>query len=133
MNRIEFHKYFKSPGPVILPVIHVLDHAQAERNVKIVMREGAPGVLLINHDITVEAFLPLIRSIRRQFPTLWIGVNFLAVTGKDAFPILGDLQRDGTRVDAYWADDARIDEMRGTEDQAEAREISERECPRCLE
>jgi uncharacterized protein len=48
--------------------------------------------------------------MRSRFPELWIGVNFLAVTGKDAFPILGDLASQGCRVDAYWADDARIDE-----------------------
>jgi predicted TIM-barrel enzyme len=124
MNRLEFHRLFKSPGPVVLPVVHVLDHAQAERNVRIALHEGAPGVLLINHDITVEAFLPVIRAMRRQFPTYWIGANFLAVTGKDAFPILGDLQRDGIRVDAYWADDARIDETSSVDDQKEAASIA---------
>ena len=34
----------------------------------------------------------------------------MAVTGKDAFPILGQLQAGGCQVDAYWADDACIDE-----------------------
>jgi predicted TIM-barrel enzyme len=125
MNRLEFHRLFKSPGPIVLPVVHVLDNAQAERNVRIAMHEGTPGVLLINHDITVEAFIPVIRAIRRQFPTYWIGVNFLAVTGKDAFPILGDLRREGVRVDAYWADDARIDETNDTENQKEAAIIAD--------
>lgn len=120
MDRLEFHKLFKSPGPVVLPVIHVLDHEQAERNIRTAMHAGAPGVLMINHDIAVEAFLPIIRAVRRQFPSLWIGVNFLAVTGKDAFPILGDLQRKGIAVDAYWADDARIDETRDVRKQEEA-------------
>ncbi len=123
MNQLEFHKYFKSPGPVILPVVHSLDQAQTERNVQIAMQEGASGVLLINHDISVDAFLPIIRSTRRRFPALWMGVNFLSVTGRDAFPILGDLQRDDIQVDAYWADDARIDETRSAQDQAEAAEI----------
>ncbi|WP_347310813.1 BtpA/SgcQ family protein [Defluviimonas sp. SAOS-178_SWC] len=124
MNRIEFHKLFKSPGPVILPVVHVLDEAQVTRNVSLAIQVGAPGILLINHDISAEAFVPLIRSVRSQFPTLWLGVNFLAVTGKDAFPVLGELQRTGTKVDAYWADDARIDEMKPTTEQDEAREIA---------
>lgn len=123
MNQMEFHKYFKSPGPVILPVVHSLDPAQTERNVQIAVHGGAPGVLLINHDISVEAFLPIIRTTRIRFPSLWIGVNFLAVTGKDAFPILGDLQREGIQVDAYWADDARIDEMMSPDKQSEAAEI----------
>lgn len=125
MNRLEFHRLFKSPGPIVLPVVHVLDCAQAVRNVRIAMHEGAPGVLLINHDIAVETFLPVIRAIRRQFPTYWIGANFLAVTGKDAFPILGDLQSEGIRVDAYWADDARIDERSAATDQKEAAIIAD--------
>ena len=53
MNRTDFHKLFKSPGPVVLPVVHVLDHAQTARNVRIALHAGAPGVLLINHDITL--------------------------------------------------------------------------------
>lgn len=125
MNRLEFHKLFKSPGPVVLPVIHVLDCEQTERNVRIAMRAGAPGVLLINHDITVEAFLPVIRKTRQKFPSLWIGVNFLAVTGRDAFPILGMLQNDSIGVDAYWADDARIDEHHTVQQQDEAGTIQE--------
>lgn len=123
MDRIDFHKLFKSPGPVVLPVIHVLDMEQTGRNLRIAMRAGAPGVLLINHDITVEAFLPVIRQMRRQFPAMWIGVNFLAVTGKDAFPILGELQKEGIKVDGYWGDDARIDEMQPVDRQEEAADI----------
>lgn len=125
MNRLEFHKFFNTLGPVVLPVIHVLDYPQAERNVRIAIHQGAPGVLLINHDITVEAFLPVIRATRRQFPSFWIGINFLAVTGRDAFPILGELQQEGVRVDAYWADDARIDEIRAVDRQEEAAIIAQ--------
>jgi adenine phosphoribosyltransferase len=51
-----------------------------------------------------------------------LGVNFLAVTGKQAFPILASLQAEGVRVDAYWADDARIDER--VEVQTEAADIA---------
>lgn len=123
MNRHQFRKLFKSVGPVVLPVIHVVDASQAERNVRILIGEGAPGCFLINHDFGVERFLPIIRHIREAFPALWMGVNFLAVTGKDAFPVLGKLQREGCPVDGYWADDARIDERRGTDDQQEARDI----------
>ena len=59
---------------------------------------------------------------RAAWPSLWIGVNFLAVTGRDAFPVLGDLAREGCPIDAYWADDARIDET--GRDASEAREIA---------
>ena len=115
---------FKSVGPVILPVIHVLDNGQAEENARIAIGEGAAGVFLINHDFPCRQFLPVIRHVRARFPALWLGVNFLAVTGREAFPVLGQLRREGIAVDGYWADDARIDERRASDDQIEAREIA---------
>jgi uncharacterized protein len=123
MNRNDFRKMFKSVGPVVLPVIHVQDNAQAERNVRVAIGEGAAGVFLINHDFAYPKFLPIIRHVRNRFPALWLGVNFLAVTGKDAFPILGQLQREGITVDGYWADDARIEELSDRAHQREAAEM----------
>ena len=125
MNRYQLRKYFKSQGPVILPVIHALDNEQSERNVQIAIDQGAPGVFLINHDFDVEMFLPIIKYIRHHFPALWLGVNFLAMPGKDAFPILGKLADQGCLVDGYWADDARIDELSGADSQKEAQETME--------
>jgi hypothetical protein len=124
MNRSDFHKAFRSPGPVVLPVIHVLDDAQAETNVATALEAGAAGVFLINHDFGIDRFLPIIRHVRRRWPGLWLGVNFLAVTGRDAFPVLGRLAAEGTLVDGYWADDARIDEARAIDDQPEAEAIA---------
>lgn len=123
MNRQQFCAMFGASGPVVLPVIHVLDNQQAETNVQTAMAGGCPGVFLINHDFPYPEFLPIIRHIRAKFPDFWLGVNFLAVTGRDAFPVLGELQRDGIQVDAYWADDACIDERREADDQPEASEI----------
>lgn len=119
MMRGEFHKLFKAPGPVVLPVIHVLDTTQTAENIRILIGEGAAGCFLINHDFEVERFLPIIRETRGAFPGLWMGLNFLAVTGRDAFPVLGDLAREGCAVDAYWADDARIDETGSNPSEAE--------------
>ena len=110
MQRNTFHKLFKSAGPVVLPVIHVLDLPRTLRNVREVIGAGAPGCFLINHDFEPERFLPIIRGTRAAYPSLWMGVNFLGVTGKHAFPRLGELAAEGVHVDAYWADDARIDE-----------------------
>ena len=110
MNRIEFHKLFKSPGPVVLPVIHVLDTRRTIANVETLLEAGAQGCFLINHDFAPDRFLPIIRETRAAFPSLWMAVNFLAVTGAHAFPMLGKLQAEGCQVDGYWADDARIDE-----------------------
>lgn len=123
MNRIEFRKYFKTAGPAVLPVIHVVDSTQVKRNIEVAISEGVQGVFLINHDFAVDDFLPIIRQTRQWFPALWIGVNFLAVTGREAFPILAELQQDGCLVDAYWADDARVDESVSADQQQQAEEI----------
>lgn len=123
MNRNDFHKLFKTPGPVVLPVIHVLDGARTRRNVEILLEAGAQGCFLINHDFEPEKFLPIIRDTRGAFPSLWMAVNFLSVTGKDAFPVLGNLQAEGCQVDAYWADDACIDED-GVNEEARAIAVS---------
>lgn len=107
MDRSEFHRLFKSPGPVVTPVIHVLDTAQTLANLRHVVRAGAAGAFLINHDFGVAAFLPILRAVRAACPDLWLGVNFLGQSGRIAFPILGEL---GIAIDAYWADDACLDE-----------------------
>lgn len=125
MNRTDFHKLFKTPGPVVLPVIHVQDTDQTKRNIRIAVEEGAQGVLLINHDFPMENFLPILREVRSAFPLVWLGVNFLAVTGKEAFPILGHLSAQGVMIDAYWADDACIDERGDAESQSEASAITQ--------
>ncbi len=122
MNRKQFHDLFSCARPIVTPVIHVTDIEQVERNIRLALFEGVHGIFLINHDFGVEPFLPIVRQARQSFPDLWLGLNFLAVTGRDAFPVLGDLETNGCPIDAYWADDARIDER--TEKQIEAEEIA---------
>ena len=104
----------------MLPVVHARDRTQVVRNAQIAVREGAHGVFLINHDFALEGLLPLVREVRDRYPSLWLGVNFLGVTGARAFPVLGDLERAGCPVDAYWADDARIDERSDVQREADA-------------
>ena len=122
MNRSEFHGLFGTTKPIILPVIHVLTHDQTANNVEKLIDSGVGGCFLINHDFGVNNFLPIIRLIRVKYPYLWIGLNFLAVTGSHAFPILATLEKEDCKIDAYWADDARIDERK--EYQTEAKNIS---------
>ncbi|MEM9676689.1 MAG: BtpA/SgcQ family protein [Pseudomonadota bacterium] len=125
MDRSAFRKRFSNGRVAVFPVIHVLDSEQAERNVRTALDEGCAGVFLINHDFAYPEFLPIIAHVRSAFPDIWLGVNFLAVTGKQAFPILARLQNEGTQIDAYWADDARIDEFSPSDTQLEAQEIAE--------
>ena len=121
VNRSEFHDFFGNNAPIILPVIHVIDHDQTASNIDILIDAGISGCFLINHDFDVDRFVPVIRSIRTRYPDFWIGLNFLAVTGRDAFPVLATLAKQGCRIDAYWADDARIDERE--DQQIEANKI----------
>lgn len=120
MDRSAFHRLFKSPGPVVTPVIHVTDVKQVLTNIGHAVRLGAPGIFLINHDFPVERFLPILRAVRAECPDAWMGVNFLAQPGRVAFPILGRLQAEGCQIDAYWADDACMDERQSTQTEAEA-------------
>ena len=122
MHQHDLRKRFGCVGPVILPVIHVVDEKQVVRNVRIAIEQGAPGVFLINHDFGVEEFLPVIRATRERFPALWLGVNFLGVPAFNAIPVLSDLADDGCVVDGYWADDACVDESVALEGQALAAE-----------
>ncbi len=122
MNRIQFHKAFKVAGPAVLPVIHVQDVGQVTRNIELAVSCGVQGVFLINHDFDVAAFLPLLEECRTAFPSIWMGVNFLGVTGRVAFPLLGEMEQRGLVIDAYWADDARIEER--ADDVSEAQNIA---------
>ena len=120
MDRSAFHRLFKCPGPVVTPVIHVQDLRQTLGNIGHAVRLGAPGLFLINHDFPVEHFLPILRAARAECPDLWLGVNFLAQPGNVAFPVLGQLAQEGCVIDAYWADDARMDERQATQTEAES-------------
>ncbi len=104
---------------LITPVIHVQTVEQALRNLEIVANSGCPGAFVINHDFPMDPFVPMLQEIRRARPDLWLGVNFLAQPGHIAFPVLGELARDGCVIDAYWADDARIDERAPAQGEAE--------------
>ena len=58
MNRHAFRKKFNASGPVVLPVIHVLDADQARKNIEVARDGGCPGVFLINHDFGKEKLVP---------------------------------------------------------------------------
>lgn len=123
MDRTEFRALFGATGPVVLPVIHVRDTERTLRNIEVAQKAGAPGVFMINHDFGVDPFVEILRDVRVAAPDIWLGVNFLAVTGRSAFPRLAALANEGVRIDAYWADDARIDEAATT--QVNAKEIAD--------
>ena len=114
---------FGADGPIVMPVIHALDKEQVYKNVSIAMDQNVAGIFLINHDFGIQKFLPIIKYIRAKFDRLWIGINFLAVTGRDAFPILEKLNQENILINGYWADDACIDEQ--NTEQIEAEKIAQ--------
>ncbi len=119
MRRAEFRDRFGTAGPAVFPVIHVLSRAQIAANLALVAEAGAAGAFLINHDFGRDRFLPLWREARSAWPGLWLGVNFLAEDGRAGFPVLGQLAIEGLAPQALWADDARIDERRVAQPEAE--------------
>ncbi len=119
MKRDQFHAHFRSSGTVVLPVIHVLDTEQTLTNIRTLFTEGAHGCFLINHDFSIEPFLPIIRAARQAFPSLWLGVNFLGLYAHEAFSELARLDKDNVSIDGYWADDARINETGLDQSEAE--------------
>lgn len=123
LDRSAFRRLFRATGTVVLPVIHVLESSRTATNIEKVIAAGSHGCFLINHDFEAERLIPIIKDMRARFPDLWMGVNFLGVTGKNAFPILGEMAKDACRVDAYWADDARIDEDGDTKEAVEIERI----------
>lgn len=118
----DFRQLLSGQGPIVTPVIHVLDRDQALANIDIALEAGCPGVFLINHDFPMAPFLPILRQVRAARPGAWLGVNFLDQPGDIAFPVLAGLAREGVGFQAYWADDARIDEAEQV--QAEAARIA---------
>ena len=63
MKRAEFHDFFGDNAPIILPVIHVIDHDQTARNIETLIDAGISRCFLINHDFDVDRFLPIILSL----------------------------------------------------------------------
>lgn len=110
------------PGPLLFAVIHAKDAQQVTQNVQLALEEGVAGVFIINHDFDYPQLLPILRQVRGCFPDAFVGVNFHTINGGEAFPILGRLAREGVKMDAYWADNACIQDA--SIDQASAEMIA---------
>ncbi|MCA9997898.1 MAG: hypothetical protein KDE56_19195 [Anaerolineales bacterium] len=98
---------------VILPVIHVVDLAQAERNARIAYDAGADGVFLINHDISSQALLAVYAELTAVFPHWWLGVNCLDLDAAATFAAVPP------GMAGVWVDNAGIDETRTDQPAAE--------------
>ena len=113
------HWFGDAPGVVVLPVIHVMRPAsydkvdaevweQIESNIKIVRDCGLHGVFLINHGFRGDSLVPYLRKARKQYPSLFIGVNFLGAMGSGVEVLKAYKLFDV--VSGLWADNGGIRE-----------------------
>lgn len=90
-------------SPVLLPVIHVENEAQALKNAEIALREGCDGAFLISmRGMKHDGLLKIHSVVKREFPNFWLGVNFLDLEAIEVFNKLNE------EVGGVWVDDARI-------------------------
>lgn len=110
---------FKETFPgrhAILPVVHVQTKEQTLRNTQIAKEAGCDGVFLISmRGMRHPDLLHLQRFVRREFPDLFIGVNFLDLSAVAVF------RNVDKGVSGVWTDDAGIYEQ--VEGQIEAENI----------
>ncbi len=97
------------PSKRFFPVIHCIDPFQQQgighmlRNIRIACENGADGVFLIGHAVGFASMLSLYENARKQFPELWIGINFLDVSGAE-WKKLFSLVCNCHRLNALWMD-----------------------------
>lgn len=91
---------------VLLPVIHCRGLDQVKENASIAYVNGADGVFLINHMMSVDELLATYESLRAVYPPgqLWMGLNMLGITAESAMSLV-PLSADG-----LWTDNACISE-----------------------
>jgi len=89
----------------VLPVIHVQTLKQTQKNVRIVKRAGCTGMFLIGHGINEESFYIIQNTIALENPELWIGVNYLWFSAKDAAE---QMVNNMPRTNGLWTDQANI-------------------------
>lgn len=87
----------------LLLVIHAENREQALRNAQIAVDEGADGVFLINHRISVEKLISCYYGVRSKIPNLWIGLNCLKSTRTEALIALP------AGTDGLWTDEVGLD------------------------
>jgi uncharacterized protein len=64
----------------ILPVVHVTDLQQAQRNTELARNKGADGVFLINHGFSADRLKSIFQTIQKEYSDWWIGINMLGVS-----------------------------------------------------
>lgn len=85
-------------------VIHVDSEEQLFRNLSKIEGIKLSGVFLISHgSMTYKELYNLGKKVKREYPDLWIGYNFLDLTANEAVSFL-----QGKDVDGLWVDNAYL-------------------------
>ncbi len=100
------------------PVIHCVDpyesqgNGHALKNTKIAIDCGADGVFLIGHSLNFSELCGIYEVVRKNFPGIWIGVNFLDISPVRNKPTLRLAVKNCIKLNALWLDsipDERLD------------------------
>jgi hypothetical protein len=92
------------------PVIHCIDPYEkggighAIVNTRTAVENGADGVFLIGHNINYLDMTNIYGHVRKQFPNIWIGINFLDISAQENPTKLEAILLAQERVDAIWTD-----------------------------
>ena len=95
----------------IHPVIHILTLEQALEQSRVAVGAGAASLFLIDHQGRGTEFLwEVVRSVRREFPGVSIGINHLGLGLLGCFEAIVAAVENGVLESppaAVWCDDAR--------------------------
>jgi len=82
----------------IIPVIHYNNNKQLNTNVQTCLKFGINDVFLIDHACDNENLIDEAKTLKMNYPNLWVGVNLLGVKTVDA------LQYNLENIDGLWSD-----------------------------
>lgn len=93
----------------VYPVVHVESVPQVLRDVRTAVEHPVSGVFLIDHEADDARLVDALTEVRAHFPDVFLGVNFLRRTRREALDILRQRGVGTAVVDAIWADSADLD------------------------
>jgi hypothetical protein len=81
----------------LMPVIHMVNQNQVLTNVRTCIDCGIEKVWIINHVVTINDLIDCAKRVKREYPSLWVGVNMLGNSPKESL-------RMDTGFDGLWCD-----------------------------